>query len=161
MFCTQNQLITEHAPVYPYEAVIRLKLTVSIRLTAVNITAVNSQVWGLDGTGVLPVQPYRTNRNIRLRCAALLAARGVWWWRYKGDHNCRRRWRSDWLRYRRGLRQWLLRVCNYCWKRNRRQLRWLHTFGSKWRILSYLLSGKELTSVCAYIDSAPTQTHIH
>ena len=71
MFCTQNQLITEHAPVYPYEAVIRLKLTVSIRLTAVNITAVNSQVWGLDGTGVLPVQPYRTNRNIRLRCAAL------------------------------------------------------------------------------------------
>ena len=22
MFCTQNQLITEHAPVYPYEAVI-------------------------------------------------------------------------------------------------------------------------------------------
>ena len=71
MFCTQNQLITEHAPVYPYEAVIRLKLTVSIRLTAVNITAVNSQVWGLDGTGVLPVQPYCTNRNIRLRCAAL------------------------------------------------------------------------------------------
>ena len=69
MFCTQNQLITEHAPVYPYEAVIRLKLTVSIRLTAVN-----SQVWGLDGTGVLPVQPYRTNRNIRLRCAALHVA---------------------------------------------------------------------------------------
>ena len=71
MFCTQNQLITEHAPVYPYEAVIRLKLTVSIRLTAVNITAVNSQVWGLDGTGVLPVQPYRTNRIVQLRCAAL------------------------------------------------------------------------------------------
>ena len=46
MFCTQNQLITEHAPVYPYEAVIRLKLTVSIQLTAVNITAVNLQVWG-------------------------------------------------------------------------------------------------------------------
>ena len=75
MFCTQNQLITEHAPVYPYEAVIRLKLTVSIRLTPVNITAVNSQVWGLNGTGVLPVQPYRTNRNIRLRCAALLCTR--------------------------------------------------------------------------------------
>ena len=75
MFCTQNQLITEHAPIYPYEAVIRLKLTVSIRLTAVNITAVNSQVWGLDGTGVLPVQPYRTNRNIRLRCAALMHSR--------------------------------------------------------------------------------------
>ena len=77
MFCTQNQQITEHAPVYPYEAVIRLKLTVSIRLTAVNITAVNSQVWGLDGTGVLPVQPYRTNRNIRLRCAALTIRKNV------------------------------------------------------------------------------------
>ena len=72
MFCTQNQLITEHAPVYPYEAVIRLKLTVSMRLTAVNITAINSQVWGLDGTGVLPVQPYRTNCNIWLQCAAPL-----------------------------------------------------------------------------------------
>ena len=35
--------------------------------------AVNSQVWGLDGTGVLPVQPYRTNCNIRLRCAALVS----------------------------------------------------------------------------------------
>ena len=56
MFCTQNQLITEHAPVYPYEAVIQLKLTVSIRLMAINITAINSQVWGLDGTGVLSVQ---------------------------------------------------------------------------------------------------------
>ena len=71
MFCTQNQLITEHAPIYPYEAVIRLKLTVSIRLMAVNITAINSQVWGLDGTGVLPIQPYCTNHNIRLWCAAL------------------------------------------------------------------------------------------
>ena len=71
MFCTQNQLITEHAPVYPYEAVIRLKLMVSIRLMAVNITAINSQVWGLDGTGVLPIQPYFTNHNIRLWCAAL------------------------------------------------------------------------------------------
>jgi hypothetical protein len=36
--------IADHAPVYPYEAVIRIKFTVLIRLTAVNITAVNLQV---------------------------------------------------------------------------------------------------------------------
>ena len=46
----------------------------SIQLTAVNYTAVNLQVWGLDGTGVLPVQPYRTNCIVRLRCAALVIA---------------------------------------------------------------------------------------
>ena len=55
-YCTQNELIADQAPVYLYEAIIRLKFTVSIRFMAVNITAVNLQVWGLDGTGVLPVQ---------------------------------------------------------------------------------------------------------
>jgi len=77
-YCTQNELSTDHAPVYPYDAVIRLKSMVSIRLTAVNITAVNLQVWGLDGTGVLPVQPYRTNRIVRLRCAALDVMMQLW-----------------------------------------------------------------------------------
>ena len=40
-YCTQNKLIIDYPPVYPYKAEIRLKFTVSIRLTAVNITAVN------------------------------------------------------------------------------------------------------------------------
>ena len=71
-YCTQNELSADHAPVYPYDVVIRLKYMVSIQLMAVNIIAVNLQVWGLDGTGVLPIQPYCTNHIVRLWCAALL-----------------------------------------------------------------------------------------
>ena len=44
MFCTQNQLITENAPIYLYEAVIQLKLMVLIPLTAINIKVVGSKV---------------------------------------------------------------------------------------------------------------------
>jgi hypothetical protein len=43
-YCTQNELSTDHAPVYPYDAVIRLKSMVSILLTAVYVTTVNLQV---------------------------------------------------------------------------------------------------------------------
>ena len=43
-YCTQNELIVDYAPIYPYEAVIQLKFMVSIWLMAVNITAVNLQV---------------------------------------------------------------------------------------------------------------------
>ena len=61
-YCTQNELIIDHTPAYPYETVIQLKFTVSIQLTTVNITAINLQVWGLDGMDVLPIQPYCKNK---------------------------------------------------------------------------------------------------
>jgi hypothetical protein len=43
-YYTQNELIVYYTTVYPYEAVLRLKFTVSLRLTAVKITAVKLQV---------------------------------------------------------------------------------------------------------------------
>ena len=39
---------------------------VSIQMTAINITAINLQISGLDGTGVLPIQLYQTNCIVRL-----------------------------------------------------------------------------------------------
>ena len=79
-YCTQNELIIYYIPVYPYKAVIRLNYTVSIQLTAVNYTAINLQVWGLDGMGVLPIQPYRTNCIVRLRCTALMLPKALRFW---------------------------------------------------------------------------------
>ena len=66
-YYTQNELIIDYAPIYLYKAVIRLKFKVPIWLTAINL-----QIWGLDGTGVLPIQPYHTNHIVQLWCAALM-----------------------------------------------------------------------------------------
>ena len=38
-YCTQNKLIIDYAPIYPYKAIIWLRFTVSIQLTAINIMA--------------------------------------------------------------------------------------------------------------------------
>ena len=53
-YYTQYELIVYYKPVYPYEAVTRIKFTLSIRLTAVILTAVKLKVWGLDGTVFYP-----------------------------------------------------------------------------------------------------------
>ena len=46
----ENKLILDYVPVYLYEAVIQLKIMVSIRLTAIIFMAVKLQVWGLNST---------------------------------------------------------------------------------------------------------------
>ena len=43
-YCTQNKLIIDYAPIYPYKAIIWLRFTVSIQLTTINIMAVNLQI---------------------------------------------------------------------------------------------------------------------
>jgi hypothetical protein len=65
----QNELIQDHAPVYLYGAIIWLKFTMSICLTAVNIIAVNMQVWGLD-YGCFTVQLYHTKHIVQLWCTS-------------------------------------------------------------------------------------------
>ena len=44
VYCTQNELIIDYAPIYPYKAIIWLIFMVSIWLMAVNITAINLQI---------------------------------------------------------------------------------------------------------------------
>ena len=61
MYCIQNELIIDYAPVYPYKANGNTVKTYCVN----TVEGVNLQIWGLDGTGVLPVQPYRTNRIVR------------------------------------------------------------------------------------------------
>ena len=81
VFCTvlypkwANYRLCTHIPVYGRNMVKIFRVnTVDGR----KYYAVNLHIWGLDGTvgtGVLPVQPYRTNRIVRLRCAALVSGK--------------------------------------------------------------------------------------
>ena len=40
-YCTQNKLIIDYLPLYLYKAILQVKFTVSIQLTAVIFMAVN------------------------------------------------------------------------------------------------------------------------